>query len=512
MLNIGISNYTDFREVFGRRENGERKNKILLAAFKSKAMRLSGVLRGVKSMPQLETATMDAIEKDGNGEFEVKILGRTFRSGSYKTDEHDGICEDHSTGHIRVWRKEEDGRLKLYKSKSGKLLRFLINETRIGECIPEELKNYLCETFTLAWSTHIQEVFPKYTLVIDQDFERIYSSNECIGSFGSCMVDENQHGFYENSVKAHAAYLVERESSKIVARAIIYDEVYDETDNKTIRLLERQYSSGSDETLKLLLVNKCIAAGAIDGYKAVGAGCREAHAFRANDGSPMTSHRLSIECTLRTLRCHEPLGPQHKLSYQDSFKWYSESQHKAWNYEHKDREYELDTTSDYIYHDCCYDNRNYDEYHDQYTSSDLVSVYYNGRWMTCADDELDEFEWNEQMDGYVHHEYYSACPWCGELIFDGTSGCDSDGVYSELLDQTYCCERCKDAAELDYKRDYWLYSDLCDEYFETEEELDAAELKFKQENWFHSELLDEYFRYLEDMQRAELAYKEQHAA
>ena len=98
-------------------------------------------------------------------------------------------------------------------------------------------------------------------------------------------------------------------------------------------MLERQYSSNEDNTLKRLLIDKLIQGKYIDGYKTVGASCSDADAFVDIDGNSLRDRKFEIKCRL---------SEEDTLSYQDSFKWYDYDKDKAYNYEPENYSHELD--------------------------------------------------------------------------------------------------------------------------------------------------------------------------
>ena len=100
-------------------------------------------------------------------------------------------------------------------------------------------------------------------------------------------------------------------------------------------MLERQYSSNEDNTLKRLLIDKLIQGKYIDGYKTGGASCSDADAFVDIDGNSLRDRKFEIKCRL---------SEEDTLSYQDSFKWYDYEERKAYNYKHSADDYLLDTT------------------------------------------------------------------------------------------------------------------------------------------------------------------------
>lgn len=88
---------------------------------------------------------------------------------------------------------------------------------------------------------------------------------------------------------------------------------------KKWRLLERQYASNKDDTLKRLLIDKLIHGEYIDGYKVIGASCSDADAFVDISGNSLKNKKFEIDCRLDI---------RDTLSYQDSFKWYNHSKKK----------------------------------------------------------------------------------------------------------------------------------------------------------------------------------------
>lgn len=122
------------------------------------------------------------------------------------------------------------------------------------------------------------------------------------------MTNRNRTVFYTDSVDAKAAYITDGHGL-VIARAVLFTNVTDQ-DGKKWRLLERQYSSGGNDTLKRLLVEKLIQENHIDGYKAIGASCNEPDAFVSLDGSSLAGRKFEIDCRL---------DKEDILSYQDSF-------------------------------------------------------------------------------------------------------------------------------------------------------------------------------------------------
>jgi hypothetical protein len=221
------------------------------------------------------------------------------------------------------------------------------------------------------------------------------------------MVGRERHSFYENSVEAKAAYILDKDGY-VLARAILFTDVRDEDGNKW-RLLERQYSRESNEVLKRLLVDICIKGGYIDGYKQIGAGCSESRAFVAIDGTPLADKKFSIRCHLET---------SDVLSYADSFKFFAYDRQIAYNYHEAPHDYCLDTTDynlDVDYDDEDEDELEYDEYHDGDVEH-TTRVYYHGNEIYCDSDDLDDFVWIDSLSEYHHQEDVTQCDACGEWL------------------------------------------------------------------------------------------------
>lgn len=535
-----FSNYEEFKELFGVQEHGNgnksRRNKILLALLKSRELLHmeanapeeweESIRKGfnpkmgydttfiryfsekvhpfevrwnrIISMPQLFEAVYTAmhnrcfyrnvhIKMDG-GEYE-------FTSDLYETDDFAGLCEDGDWRSIRYVNKE---RGRVFKMRAGKFIRNLIEEYKaFDDVLPEQVKIWFCEEFAERWKAYASQQSSGYKLVVDDDFESIYDSDCCVGSFGSCMVNDGYWTFYRDAVDAKAASL-RNEDGDIVARCIIYTNVHT-SDGKVIRLAERQYSSDSDETLKRQLVMALIAAGEIDGYKRVGADCHSPRMFVDVNGNPFEDLDFWIPC-------HLDYGDT--VSYQDSFKWFDMDEQIAYNYsggdidlattegaveENHDRERWSSYNGEWIDEDDAYyvDTRN-----DYFYENQVFNAYVNGYRECCFEDDCIE----------IGGEYYYAgrncecpgdyniyeCPNCGEWFHLDESH------YSEITEEDYCCSSCRDDAEQDYKERYWHYSEYDDEYFENKDEIDAVlqwnVLTFRyEETTIHVDSLDTLF-------------------
>ena len=75
-------------------------------------------------------------------------------------------------------------------------------------------------------------------------------------------------------------------------------------------------------------------------------------------------------------------------------------------------------------------------------------------------DNLDDFVWIESRQEY-HHENDCVC--CDEC---GTDILEDDAMYSEVTEEYYCCKKCMEKAEDEFKRKNWYYSEYDDEWYE----------------------------------------------
>ena len=460
MLYYNFKNYEEFNTLFGIVKHGNnhesRKNKILLAYLKNKDLLHQAVTSNdysflhIADMTELENRMTNEILISGNEDeelpYDLRLMGRTYYSSIYETDENQGLCEDGDPKCVRYYNHKTG---KIFKMKAGKLYRNLILETEFGRTLPKQVVTYLCEEFAAKWQTYTMGKLPKNKLYVNQDFKRIYSSDCCEGDFYSCMVDKGYHNFYKYSVNASAAYL-ENEEGKIIARCIIFNEAKDQND-KVYRLAERQYSTGNNDVLKRALVDALIKGNYIDGYKKVGASCNESNAFVGINGESLADRKFRIACDLDW---------DDDLSYQDSFKSYDMDTRTAANYCYGDLD--LSTTDG-----CLSDSdedRPYDDYHERYCD-ETVLVYVHGRELDCDTDDLDDFIWIDELEEYHHKDDVISCDNCG------CHHLKDDSYYSTFTEEYYCCESCREKAEKKYKEENWTYSDYDDDYFEDETEV-----------------------------------------
>lgn len=108
MLYYQIKNYEDFKKRFGltTRENGviSRKNKILLGHLKNPLLLRHCLkhndysLLHISDMADLQKKVTEAVKESGRNDGKltnkVELIGETYHSGLYRTNESKGICED----------------------------------------------------------------------------------------------------------------------------------------------------------------------------------------------------------------------------------------------------------------------------------------------------------------------------------------------------------------------------------------------------------------------------------
>ena len=469
-------NYEEFKELFGIREfegNKSRKNKILLSLLKDKEIHQRAARTGdlallsIRSMAELKSAVMEKIRLSGARnrtlQHKVTLLGHSHYSGKYSLDGMQGICEDGTPNAIR-YINMENGRV--FKMKAGKFMKHLIESTKFGKMLPESVINWLCEEFAREWSAHSLGKMPKNRLHVDDSFEDIYDSYCLKGhdsdsdSFDSCMVDRGLHDFYRNSVKTKAAYMTDGDGM-IIARCIIFTEVFDE-EGKVWRYAERQYAHRSNDIYKQALINALIEAGEIDCYKKVGAECAASRAILDTRGNSLSHKRFRISCKL---------GWTDELSYQDTFKWYDMGRQEADN--HGYGCYRLDLTDGSLaeHYGNEDDEEAYDSYHDR-AAQDVCACYYHGGEETVSIYDRDDFIFHH---GSWHHvDDILECPSCGSRMLNPEYYEEvSEPCYGDLTREFYCCEECRDRAELEYKQENWLYSDYDDEWYPCASDISA---------------------------------------
>lgn len=471
-----FKNYSEFQELFGVRVfDGKkaRKNKILLSLLKDKAFFKESVKSGnlypfsIKNMVNLRNYLVHRIHVSGAKSKKLCnklwLLDRYYYSDKYTLDGMAGICEDGTPNAVRYVNMESG---KVFKMKAGKFYKHLIESTAFGKKLNQTLVIWLCEEFTRDWTAHVIGRLPKNKLYVNNNFADIYNSERLKGydsnsdAFVSCMVDKGFHSFYKNAVKAKAAYL-EDETGKIIARCVIFTEVYD-ADGEVWRYAERQYSVGCNDVYKQALVDALIQAGEIDCFKKVGASCHDCHAIVDIHGNSLADKKFTIDCDLDW---------DDTLSYQDTFKSYSMYHRTAYNDEDAS-EYNLAVTEGSLSaadEDQDPEPDEYDSYH-ECNAYEVCTVYYHGDEETCDVEDRDDFTYFQ--NAWRHKDDIVTCPKCGnKMLNPDYYGADDDVYYSEVTGKGYCDPDCRDEAEEAYKKENWHYSDYDDEWYEDKDDL-----------------------------------------
>lgn len=434
-----FSDARGFQTIFGIQEhdNGvkSRRNKILLQFYKSRSMwqycKKKGYKNGyyryfsISSMADLKAYILNDIRHELEMEARIGVcvcrpvilMGDVYWSKNYSTDSNEGIPSNGDANFVRYVTHEEKRDGKVYRMKSGRFFKRIMLESELGRSLPEQVLNWLCEEFTMQWASYVTRQLPHLTLHVDDDFRRIYSYGliedgiyGCTTDFGSCMMDDGQHVFYENSVKAKAAYLT-NDQNRVIARCIIFTDVYDDNGKKW-RLAERQYAQCGRDLYKRCLVDALIDGGFIDGYKQVGVDCHQTTSYVDVNGKSLSDVRFHIECNLEFSGDEDDAWDNEDcftiLSYQDSFKFYKYKDRIAYNSEPDDFKgvVMLDTTSSYL-------EGSWDNYHERWCASTRC-VWKNGCDYSCDCDDLDEFiRFNRS---YIHKNDFVKCPVCGNIM------------------------------------------------------------------------------------------------
>lgn len=478
-----FTNYEEFLSLFGIREfNGKksRKNKILLSFLKDKNIHKYCIekndfrLLSINNMAELKSILMNKIQVSSvrsNKPHTLYLLGKTYHSNIYSTDHAEGICEDGTPNAIRYINHDSE---RVFKMKAGKILKHIIDNCKFGHLLNKTVTNWLCEEFTMDWSAHVVGSLPKNKLYVNDNFKDIYDRERMMRDgneadpFTSCMTNRGLHTFYRDAVKAKAAYL-ENEHGQIIARCIIFTEVFDET-GKVWRYAERAYSYHINLVYQRALIDALIEGGHIDCYKKIGAGCSDANAIVDIHGNSLADKEFKIECDL-------DWGDS--LSYQDSFKWYSEYKREAYNYEPSCSYLELDITNGQLSDDD--DDPEPDEYDDVHECFcyEVTEVHYRGRILDCDTERLSDFtmidgEWYYNGDDDEDADWVE-CPVCGHKMPNPKYWAEK--LYQFELDRDskeevyVCSDECLEQMEDDYKEEHWFFSDYDDAYYEHEEDL-----------------------------------------
>lgn len=508
-----FSNYEGFKEVFGFIEHGNgvksRKNKILLGVLKDRKFIHSCLgdeddakILSITSMAELKNYLRDYVYRHTNAPYRLSFNLPSIRGVGtylYRFDNLRGICQDMDTTCIRYVNIE---RGKVFKMKAGKFITNILNERLSTAILPEQAKRWIGEEFAREWKAYASSKTPDISDLelhvgsSSTDFGNIYDSYNCKGDFGSCMTNKDQYSFYVDAIDASAAYL-EDSDGYIVARCIIYNEVIVDSTGEVLRLAERQYSSGEDNVLKQVLVDRLIEGGFIDGYKRVGASCHDAMGFVRNNGDSLQVH----------MHISNTISEGDTLSYQDTFKWLDIDNCVAYNHSDCNYTHELDTTDDTLgdahygmtyceYDEEWYDDDDvtYDDYHEVYIHRDnATAAKYNGREITIDERRTDDFRYSEyynvwiyeydcvfveEEDDYFYDSDVVQCDFTEDCILKSNSAIvgrdnrvcrESDAVYSSYHG-FYLYE--PDA----------VHSDITDDYYEDEDSMLEDEAEYRNQH------------------------------
>ena len=470
-----FNNAREFQELFGIRKYEERKvrsNKILLSLLKDKKLFHESVRKGdlslfaIKNMVDLRNELLMRIKTSGAKSkrlpYKLVLLGNTYYSDKYSLDHLEGICEDGTPNAVR-YVNHENGRV--FKMKCGKFMKQLIESTKFGKMLPESIIVWLCEEFNRDWQSNVIGKLPKNKLYVNDSFADIYDSkrlkgyDEGIDAFHSCMVNKRLHSFFKDAVSAKAAYL-EDEDGMIIARCVIFTDVYDE-DDKVWRYAERQYSYKGNDIYKQALVDALIQAGEIDCYKKIGASCHDEKAIVDIHGNSLAHKKFQISCDLEW---------DSTVSYQDTFKYYNMCNNIADNY--GSGSYALDITEGSLENADSADDdeaQEWDSYHETYAYG-VITVYFHGNEETCDGDDCGDFI---RFNGdWYHEDDFAECPECGKKMLNPDYYEEgNDFFHSDLTGEDYCSEECRDKAEKEYREKYMFYSDFDKEWYPNAEDL-----------------------------------------
>jgi len=442
LLNKYFKDYAEFKEKFGKIDDGtgRRNNKLFLEAMKHslKSGNVESFLSynyRISNDSLIDYCYFSLRNKYHNYGISNRfyILDLIYRSYKFRLDNLNGLCEDMDPNSIRYVNVESG---KVYKMRAGKFIRALFVEAGADLVVGEKLLNYYCEVFAQNWKAHSIEKFNVDSrLVVDDDFESIYDRDNYIPDtdYNSCMTNKGYHTMYEQLKNCKAARILNSDGL-ILSRCIVWTNVHEVNGEKTWRLADRQYSSDGNLVYSQLLINALIKEGFIDGYKKIGAGCGDSNAYISVSGEDLSEKEFFIDCDL-------DYGDT--VSYMDTFKWYYMDEGFAYNKSVGYSDYiSLDTASGEIE-----DDRNYDEYNDEYTSDDLVDIlFWDGdryRHMeTAREYARDNFLWSERHEIYLTEAYYS-----------------------DILNDYLRFDRWEEI-EAEYKQRYWNYDEYNEKYVE----------------------------------------------
>ena len=106
-----------------------------------------------------------------------------------------------------------------------------------------------------------------------------------------------------------------------------------------------------------------------------------------------------------------------------------------------------------------------------------------GREIEVDVDDLEDFRYISSCGEYHHHDDTVFCDWCESYCLTG------DSVYSEITEEYYCCEQCREDAENCHKEKYWHYSEYDKDWFEDADELTEIQIWNQQEKAYKSQTI-----------------------
>lgn len=458
-----FKNKAEYKELFN-----SGRNKLFLATLRKvyKSKDLQGLfVRFIPSAAEISNANLikflfcviECESYDKKNTFNL-MQGCSIRTNAYRADEYNGRCIDGDAGAVRYIKLADS---EIYKMKIGKwILSILQNEYNVINLVGLPLVNYWIETVTAQWksSGFNGERFMLKTKEEGLTFEHIYSTDKCAGKLGSCMMDDEQYVFYENSVDAEPVALYDQQEGAIVARAVIFHNVRDREGN-IYNYLERQYAK--TDLYKELLIDKCYERGIIDIHKSASAGYSDVTEIYNKERQKLEDTFLSIEMNIEN---------GDTISFQDTFRYYHYDQKIGTNLMMYgvDATNRLDTTDRYLR------IGEWDEYNEEYTEDDLTEVYvWNGT----------DYIRQTVSEGYA------------ESRFDSYEGEYYDYlVHSDIIGDDVPADRIGELEE-EYKRDNWNYDEFNGEY--TEDDLSQVYVcsgtEYKQMDVASSYAEDEFF-------------------
>lgn len=346
MLYFKIKDYSEFKDIFGtcKSPRGTIQNKILLAFWKSRFKRNPNEPASLcRNMTDMYKIVMNCLTQQypPNGTsnlhtVKIKIKDKEFVFYSSKYMTEGGSCAQGAKD-LKCCTVIDVKTKKFCIVKPSKIV--LDSFASVGAQLAPSVITYCAEIFQSQWEAYRQFCLEQYRLIVDDNFREIYSSERCLGNFGSCMTDRNHTNFYSSYVNAKAAKLVETSSGKIVARCIVWNDVKCDNTNKVYSYADRQYSSNGDIKLKALLIERLYEEGHINIHKDITASCRDSMYISDRTGQRIKDPKLSVACSIQKGGA---------LSYMDTFKYLDINKGRLYTYSRPSTPYDLSTTRDML--------------------------------------------------------------------------------------------------------------------------------------------------------------------